>query len=108
MTWPHRPVLPTVGGSPNVVAHGGRNFKRRGSRRQMYISPKFWFDQLFFENHGKLNIKNHLRKSIISKRNFLKNFFISRILSKRNRRNPAFWKKGLFNLTLQDTHIIYP
>jgi hypothetical protein len=23
----------------------------------MYISPKFWFELLFFENHGKLNIK---------------------------------------------------
>jgi hypothetical protein len=56
-TWPHRPVLPTVGGSPNAVAHDSRNSKRRGPRRQIYISPKFWFDQLFFENHDKLNIK---------------------------------------------------
>jgi hypothetical protein len=38
------------------VAHGGRNSKRRGPQRQMYISPKFWFDQLFFKNHDKLNI----------------------------------------------------
>jgi hypothetical protein len=54
--WPNRLVVPTVGVSPNVVAHGGKNSKRRGSRHQMYISRKFWFDQLFFENHDKLNI----------------------------------------------------
>jgi hypothetical protein len=58
-TWPHWPVLPTVGGSPNAVAHNGGNSKRRGPRRQMYISPKFWYDQLFFENHDKLNIKKN-------------------------------------------------
>jgi hypothetical protein len=56
-TCPHRPVLPTVSGSPNAVAHGGRNSKRRGPRRQAYISLKFWFDQLFFKNNDKLNIK---------------------------------------------------
>jgi hypothetical protein len=55
--WPHRPVLPTVGVSPNTVGHGGRNYKRRGLRRQIYISRKFWFDHLFFENPNKLNIK---------------------------------------------------
>jgi hypothetical protein len=48
-TWPHWPVLPTVGGSPNAVAHNGGNSKRRGPRRQMYISPKFWYDQLFLK-----------------------------------------------------------
>jgi hypothetical protein len=40
------------------VAHGVRNSKRRGPRRQMYICRKFWFEHLFFENHDKLNIKN--------------------------------------------------
>jgi hypothetical protein len=39
------------------VAHGGKNSKRRGPRRQMYTSTKFYFDLLFFENHDKLNIK---------------------------------------------------
>jgi hypothetical protein len=24
----------------------------------MYISRNFWFDHLFFENHGKISIKN--------------------------------------------------
>jgi hypothetical protein len=55
--WPHRTVLLTVGGSPIVVTHGGRNSERHGPRRQMYICRKFWFDHLFFENHDKLNIK---------------------------------------------------
>jgi hypothetical protein len=61
-SWPHQPVLPTVGGSPAAVAHGGGNSKRYGPQRQMYISPKFWFDLLFFENHDKLNIKKFFWK----------------------------------------------
>jgi hypothetical protein len=48
-TWPHRPVEPTVGVTSNVVPHSGRNSSRRGVRRQMYISQKFWLDHLFFE-----------------------------------------------------------
>jgi hypothetical protein len=40
-SWPHQPVLPTVGGSPAAVAYGGRNSKRRGPRRQMYTYTKF-------------------------------------------------------------------
>jgi hypothetical protein len=48
-TWPHRPILPTVDVSPNVV------------RRQMYFSPKFLFDHLFFENHDKINIYKKTR-----------------------------------------------
>jgi hypothetical protein len=81
-TWPHRPVLLTVGGSPNAMAHSGRNSKRRGPRCQN-ISLKFWFDQLFFENHDKLNIKNpelcffSLRGAIVELGLFAKNSNIS-------------------------------
>jgi hypothetical protein len=32
--WPHRPALHTVGGSPAVVARGGRDSKRRAMQRQ--------------------------------------------------------------------------
>jgi hypothetical protein len=35
----------------------------REPRRHMYISRKFWFDHLFFENHDKLNIKKIRRGS---------------------------------------------
>jgi hypothetical protein len=37
-TWPHRPVLPTVGVSPNIVPHGGRNSYCRGVRRHVHFS----------------------------------------------------------------------
>jgi hypothetical protein len=65
--WPHRPVLPTVGGSPNVIAHGGRNSKCHGPRRQIYICRKFWFDHLFFENHDKLNIKKKSKQEFLGR-----------------------------------------
>jgi hypothetical protein len=39
--FPHRSVLPTVGVSPNVVPHGGRNFCCHVVRRQMYILENF-------------------------------------------------------------------
>jgi hypothetical protein len=53
--------------APAAMPRGGRDLTlwgaaagacRRGVRHQMYLSQKFWFDHLFFENHDKLNIKN--------------------------------------------------
>jgi hypothetical protein len=51
---------------PAAVPHGGRDLTpwgaavgtcHRGVWRQMYISRKFCFDYLFFENQSKINIK---------------------------------------------------
>jgi hypothetical protein len=63
-SWPHQPVLPTVGDSPAAVAHSGRNSKRCRPQRQMYTFTKFCFDLLFFENHDKLNIKKFAHPKI--------------------------------------------
>jgi hypothetical protein len=46
-TWPHRPILPTAGVTPNAVPHGGRcTFLEN-------------FDSIiYFWNRDKINIKN--------------------------------------------------
>jgi hypothetical protein len=66
---PRRPAPPwRRNQAPAAVPLGGKDLTprgaaagacRRGPRCQMYISRKFSFDHLFFENHDKLNIKKN-------------------------------------------------